>query len=96
MNKWHGSVQRSYECIRELSTGSARQRVARLFLTLASDEASDCRLFSREDVGALLGITTQTASRMVAEFKREGLIHETAPNQFERAVKALRQVAAEG
>ena len=30
---------------------------------------------SREDMGALLGITTETASRIMAEFRRRGLIH---------------------
>jgi len=95
MNKWYGSVQRSHECIRELSTGSARQRVARLFLILAPEDVRHCRLFGREDVGGLLGITTQTASRIVAEFKRSGLVREIAPNIFERSWQALENTAAE-
>lgn len=96
MNKWYGSVQRSHECTRELSTGTARQRVARLFLILAPAEVRQCRLFGREDVGALLGITTQTASRVVAEFKRGGLVREVAPNFFERAIQPLEKIAEEG
>lgn len=95
MNKWYGSVQRSHECTRELSTGSAKQRVARLFLILAPHEVRQCRLFGREDVGALLGITTQTASRIVAEFKRIGLVREVAPNFFERAIEGLQKTAVE-
>ncbi|HVI50451.1 MAG TPA: Crp/Fnr family transcriptional regulator [Candidatus Sulfotelmatobacter sp.] len=96
MNKWNGAVQRSHECTRELSTGTARQRVARLFLILAAADSASCRLFSREDMGGLLGITTQTASRIVAEFKRQGAVHEVAPNLFERSLDALRRIAAEG
>lgn len=96
MNKWNGAVQRSHECTRELSTGSARQRVARLFLILAPQESQQCRLFSREDIGGLLGITTQTASRIVAEFKRQGLVRELAPNIFERSWDILRKIAEEG
>jgi CRP-like cAMP-binding protein len=96
MNKWAGSVRRSHECTRELSTGSARQRVARLFLILAPADALECRLFGREDVGALLGITTQTASRIVAEFKRAGLVREIAPNLFERALGLLQKTAVDG
>ncbi|HLN25971.1 MAG TPA: Crp/Fnr family transcriptional regulator [Patescibacteria group bacterium] len=96
MNKWYASVQRSQECTRELSTGSARQRVARLFLLLAPAAAERCRLFGREDIGALLGITTQTASRIVAEFKRAKLAEEVAPNIFRRDIAALEKLAVEG
>lgn len=95
MNKWYDAVQRSQECTRELSTGSARQRVARLFLLLAPETIQSCRLFSREDVGALLGITTQTASRMVAEFKRIGAVTETTPNIFLRDIVKLHDIAAQ-
>jgi CRP-like cAMP-binding protein len=96
MKKWHEAVLRAHECTRELSTGSARQRVARLFLMLAPRTAGACRLFGREDVGALLGITTETASRTVAEFKRGGIVQETAPNMFLRDFAALDNMASEG
>lgn len=95
MKKWHDAVQRSHECTRELSTGSARQRVARLFRMLAPASADDCRLFGREDLGALLGITPETASRVVAEFKRAGTVVETAPNLFRRDLGALDLIAGE-
>ncbi len=96
MRKWGESVQAAHACIRELSTGSARQRVARLFLLLAPDSARRCRLFGREDVGALLGVTTETASKTVAEFKRQGAVTEVAVNLFERNVPALEAIAAGG
>jgi CRP/FNR family transcriptional regulator, anaerobic regulatory protein len=93
MRKWHDSVQNAHLCIRDLSTGSARQRVARLFLLLAAPDRDRCRLFGREEVGALLGVTTETASKTVAEFKRAGLVREVAANVFERDMAALEQVA---
>ena len=96
MKKWHDAVQRSHECTRELSTGSARQRVARLFGLLAPASVNRCRLFGRDDLGALLGITTETASRIVAELKRSGVVTEIAPNIFERDLAALDLIAAEG
>jgi len=96
MNKWHDALRRSHECTRELSTGSARQRMARLFLTLAAPGSQHCQLFGREDVGALLGITTETASRIVAELKRTKAVWEVAPNLFERDLAALEAIAAEG
>jgi CRP-like cAMP-binding protein len=94
MNKWHVSVRKAHELIRDLATGSARQRVARLFLILPPAESRRCRLFGREDVGALLGVTTETASKTVAEFKRLGVVREIAANLFERDTAALDQIAA--
>jgi CRP-like cAMP-binding protein len=93
MQKWHDSVQKAHALIRELTTGHARQRMARLFLTLAPLETRTCRLFGREDVGALLGVTTETASKTVAKFKRLGVIREVADNVFERNIAALERLA---
>ena len=95
MKKWHEAVLKAHACTRELATGSARQRVARLFLMLTPPGASQCRLFGREDMGALLGVTTETASRMVAEFKRSGVIRETAANSFDYDPEIMRRIAAE-
>ena len=45
-----------------------------LFLT-TKRERNECLLIPREDMAMLLGCTTETASRVVAEFKRKGLVH---------------------
>ena len=96
MKKWHDAVQRSHDCTRELSTGSARQRLARLFLMLAPGSVGQCRGFGREDMGALLGITPETASRGVAELKRGSAVIEVAPNLFERDLVVLEKIAEDG
>ncbi len=93
MGKWHDMVRRSHQCVRELSTGSARQRLARLFLLLAPASTEHCRLFGRDDVGALLGITTETACRMVSDFKKRRLIGEVATNIFSRDIAGLQAIA---
>jgi CRP/FNR family transcriptional regulator, anaerobic regulatory protein len=93
MSKWHGMVQHSHECTRDLSTGSARQRMARLFLLLASHSVDTCRLFGRDDVGALLGITTETACRIVSELRKAGIITEVSSNFFKRDIAALSAIA---
>lgn len=81
MHRWHQSLRQADEWLTELSTGSARERLARLLLQISAEEPErPVRIFSREDLGAMLGITMETASRTVAEFKRTGLIVETAPN----------------
>jgi CRP-like cAMP-binding protein len=92
MRRWHQAVERADAFLVELGTGSARARVARLFLTLVDDQG-ECDFFGREDVGAVLGITTETASRVVAELKRQGLLDELRPNRFRCDVTALRELA---
>ncbi|MEA3291845.1 MAG: helix-turn-helix domain-containing protein, partial [Pseudomonadota bacterium] len=70
-------------------------RVARLLLRQVCGGDSVCRLFGREDMGAMLGITTETASRIVADFKRKGLLVENAPNQFLIDIPNLKRIAGD-
>ena len=83
MTRWQHALNEADTWVTQLSTGSSRQRVARLLLLLVRGNPSNtCSLFSREDVGAMLGITTETASRTIAEFKRQRLIVETTSNVY--------------
>ncbi|MFZ0791728.1 MAG: Crp/Fnr family transcriptional regulator [Chromatiaceae bacterium] len=94
MTRWQRALSEADAWLTELSTGSARQRVARLLLRLVRNrETSDCQLFSREDMGAMLGVTTETASRAIADFKRQSLLVETAPNRFLLDIPNLRRIA---
>jgi cAMP-binding proteins - catabolite gene activator and regulatory subunit of cAMP-dependent protein kinases len=95
MRRWQQALSEADAWLTELGTGSARQRVARLLLRL-TDEAGNglCNLFSRKDMGAMLGITTESASRMVAELKRAGMLSERA-GSFHCDRAALERVAAE-
>ena len=97
MRRWHAALHQADGWLTELSTGNARQRVSRLFLHLQdSSGESTVQLLSREDVGAMLGITTETASRVVAEFKRQGLVEEIATNRFRCNTEGLDRVAQGG
>jgi CRP-like cAMP-binding protein len=59
----------------ELCSGAAHARIARLLLHLREGRGDDaCFLPMREEIGSLLGVTMETASRIVAEFRRDGLI----------------------
>ncbi len=94
LGRWQHALKEADAWLTELSTGSAKQRVARLLLRLVRDEeSSECPLFSREDMGAMMGITTETASRTIAEFKRKGLLIETKPNHFLLDVRNLEHIA---
>jgi CRP-like cAMP-binding protein len=94
ISRWQRALSEADAWLTELSTGSARQRIARLLLRLVRDrESSACQLFSREDMGAMLGITTETASRTIAEFKRQSLLVETSPNRFLLDIPNLKRIA---
>lgn len=96
MSRWQRALNEADAWLTELSTGSARQRVARLLLRLVRDrQSSECQLFGREDMGAMLGITTETTSRTIAEFKRQSLLVETANNLFLLDIPNLRRIAEE-
>lgn len=94
MLRWHQSVARADEWLTALSTGTARARVARLLLQILEEEAGpDCNLFTREDVGAMLGVTTETASRIIAEFRRSGIIAQSDGKRIRCDEEALRRIA---
>ena len=66
----------------ELTVGNSKKRVANLLIYLSHYSTDDYfYLPSREDIGAILAITTETASRIIAEFKRLGCLqtdHQSA------------------
>ncbi|MCB2263606.1 MAG: Crp/Fnr family transcriptional regulator [Candidatus Thiosymbion ectosymbiont of Robbea hypermnestra] len=94
MTRWQRALSEADAWLTELSTGSARRRVARLLLRLARDQTNgECELLSREDMGAILGITTETASRTVAEYKRRRLLVEADPNLFLLDIPSLRRIS---
>jgi CRP-like cAMP-binding protein len=94
MERWQHALDEADAWLTELSTGSARQRVARLLLRLVRDrESSECELFGREDMGAMLGITTETASRTTAEFKRQGLLGDFHSHRCRLDLDGLREIA---
>ena len=81
IQRWQRSVDQAEHCIVSLSTGTAEARMARLLIMLGCSGNQPETMPSREDMGALLGITTETASRIMAEFKRRGLVHADRGNE---------------
>jgi CRP-like cAMP-binding protein len=94
---YQASIEMADTFLTELSTGSAHQRLARLLLFLTEkDDHGEAPLLSREDMGALLGITTETASRLTAEFRRAALIEVVAADRCRCRTEALQQIALAG
>ena len=96
MARWQKALSSADAWITELSTGPAKQRVARLLIRQAKNCGRDgLHLLGREDIGAMLGITTETASRVVAQFKREGVIREVGRGLYQADLDGLRRQAGE-
>ena len=83
LKRWDRALSEADAWLTELSTGPAKERIGRLLLRLVQDEDPPvCTLFGREDLGAMLAITTETASRIIAEFKRKGVLTDLGGNRF--------------
>jgi CRP-like cAMP-binding protein len=79
----------------EFTVGNSKKRMANLLSYLATSNADESfYLPGREDIGALLAITTETASRIIAEFKRLGILQTLRhnaridKNKLEKILKA--------
>lgn len=95
MKRWQDSVDRADEWLTFLSTGTARARMARLLLYLKDDSRDPvCQLFGREDVAAILGVTSETSSRLIAELKRERIIIALSGNRFRCDFPKLQEIAS--
>lgn len=75
--RWQKAVDQADALISCLASGKTEARVARLLLKMnCTDQQSRGYMLNREDMGSLLGVTTETASRAMAELKRRGLVRE--------------------
>lgn len=93
MHRWHRALSAADRWITEFGTGPAEIRVARLLIWLSERNQGDhCELFGREDLGALLGLTTETVSRKMANLKRQGVIQEFGQNKFRCDLEKLREM----
>jgi len=80
MLRWQKVISDADIWLTKLSVGLANQRVASLLLYLAEGANKDkCFLPCREDIGATLAISPETASRVIASFKREGWVKSLSP-----------------
>lgn len=88
-------IDRADHWIRHLNTGKARSRIAELILLLvdiAADRNGDVELVSRDDMASIVGVTKETASRVIAEFKRHKLIYKVAVNRYRVSADQLRDL----
>lgn len=83
MEHWQKSLEDAETVSSELSTGSAEARVARLLLLLdGPTNGQPLPHITRDDMGALLAITPETTSRVMADFRRRGLVTLVSPEAY--------------
>ena len=86
---WHEYLSMADTWITEFSTGAIRGRVARLILFLIENDndtgPKDVTLLTVEEMADILGVTPESVSRVMAEFKRKKVlchIDDDAPDLF--------------
>jgi CRP/FNR family transcriptional regulator, anaerobic regulatory protein len=81
-----------------LSSGAARTRVAHLLLLILEyssipDHSID--LPGLRDIAAIIGTSVETASRIIADLKRRGILHKTGAHCYQCDVAALEAITRE-
>jgi CRP/FNR family transcriptional regulator, anaerobic regulatory protein len=89
MRHWQAHLDAADDFIARLGTGPTEQRLARLLIALG---ATECPSLPRSDIGAALGVSMETASRLMANFRRRGVIRGTR-GQLICDAEALRALA---
>lgn len=99
---WYDYLKEADTWITQFSTGPIRGRVARLleFLDDFEVEAEDeqFHLLTCEEMGSILGVTTESVSRIIAHFKREHILYQYSGGKNELYATdsaRLREIAEE-
>jgi CRP-like cAMP-binding protein len=99
IHHWHLALRKADGWLTYYATGGARQRMARLLADLHDQSLVEgvphpgVELPSRDDVGAILGITKETASRLISDFRRLGLVQKLDARRVRLDREALGVVA---
>lgn len=96
LGHWQRALEMADTWLTQFATGTARQRVARLLLWLADGERRRLEIaFTREEMGAMLALTTETVSRVMAELQRAGTIRTESESVMRCDLVRLRQLSGE-
>ena len=76
MKRWQRALDDSEDWLTELTRGSARQRMFRLLLKLSEYGEPNGLIWlpTRQEMGAMLALTFETASRLVSALRKEALL----------------------
>jgi len=97
-SRLQADLDRADQWIVTLGSGPARRRIANLLLVMVeycNDPHHAIELLGREDMAAIIGTSVETASRIIAEFKRSGILRKTGIHRHWCDVAALEAIARE-
>ena len=97
LNEWHLQIEATNRVIVEFSTGTLKQRLACVLLMLV-EEANhnshvEIEMIHIDDMAALTGVTRESVSRILSEFKRKNILVKSGPGKMRFDEKSLREVA---
>ncbi len=102
MEKLHGHLREADLWISEFSTGPIKSRVARLINFLSrlqyGNSSVNVKLLTCDEMATVLGVTPESVSRFLAEFKRKGILRslsKPSSEVYECNVKELELAAQE-
>jgi CRP/FNR family transcriptional regulator len=102
VERWYGYLREADTWITQFSTGPIRARVARLvtYLSEFQNYSADTQvqLLTCEEMGFILGVTTESVSRTLADFKRQNILvnqdDNYADERYAANVEQLRVIAS--
>jgi CRP-like cAMP-binding protein len=102
VERWYDYLQEADRWITQFSTGPIRGRVAHLLAFLSEFEPDaaegEVQLLTCEEMGSILGVTSESVSRILADFKRQHIL-DRRDNEFgefyQADVERLRDIARE-
>ncbi len=95
LERWHRALRETDEWALLLGSGTIPSRMARLLLRLAEPELNDTIVLpKRSDLGAMLGVALETASRVIAQFERDGLVEHVGPRLFRIHRAAMQELVS--
>lgn len=98
MAKWNEQITWADRWIGILGTGQIETRIVdlvRLVVDISGDPLDAVQLPGTGDIAAILGVTSESASRHMAELKRAGLLVRVAPWTYRCDPSLLERPAAE-
>ncbi len=90
-------LDRADDWIVELGTGPAKKRIAHLMLMMinySTEPNDEIALLSGNDIGAIIGASPETVSRIMADMKRNGILRKKTNGLYlgdAQALEAMRE-----
>ncbi len=91
---WQTAIDQTSSWLVDLSTGSSKSRVAHLLLKLAAPGSNRiCFMPTRQEMASMLGLKSETVSRIYSEFNRTGYVIKLPPKRAALDIQALQAIA---